>query len=199
MPQSPPETRTSLILRLQNADDVVAWEEFAELYGPVVFRAARRRGFQIADAENLVQEVLMAVATSLPRWIERDDRGTFRAWLLRIAHNEAVDMLTERDTRALGQDGDRGRQLLDGVSVRNELSLLIDREYELAVFRRACDCVKQSVAEHTWLAFVLTEVEGKPVQQTAKELGTSEGNVYVSRSRVMARIKQFVKDHEVES
>jgi RNA polymerase sigma factor (sigma-70 family) len=80
-------------MRLQNADDVAAWDEFAELYRPIVFRVARKREFQAADAENLVQEVLLAVAQSVSKWIERDDRGSFRAWLLRIAHNEAVDML----------------------------------------------------------------------------------------------------------
>ena len=90
MPQSPPETRASLILRLQNADDVAAWEEFAQFYGPVISRVAQQRGFQTADAENLIQEVWMAVAKSLSQWLERADRGSFRAWLLRIAQNEAV-------------------------------------------------------------------------------------------------------------
>lgn len=199
MPQNPPETRASLILRLQNVDDVAAWDEFAELYKPVVFRVARRRGLQIADSENLVQEVLLAVATSLPKWIERDDRGSFRAWLLRIAHNESVDILTERATRSLGHDGELGQRLLDGVSVRNDISSLIDREYELAVFRWAAGRVQQCVARQTWLAFVLTEVEGRSVRQAAEELGTSEGHVYVSRSRIMARIRKLVKEHEADS
>ena len=62
MPQSLPETRASLILRLQNADDVVAWDEFAELYGPVVFRAARRRGLQGAEFKQ------SSIARSSRRW-----------------------------------------------------------------------------------------------------------------------------------
>ncbi len=199
MPASPPETRASLILRLQNADDVAAWDEFSALYGPVVFRVARRRGFQIADAENLVQEVLLAVAQSVSKWFARDDRGSFRAWLLRIAHNEAVDMLTERATRTLGHDGERGRQLLDGISVRNDISSLIDREYELAVFHAAAERVQQSVSESTWRAFWLTEVQGESVEQAAKELRTTKGNIYVSRSRVMARIKELVQEYEAQS
>ncbi|MEM9365413.1 MAG: sigma-70 family RNA polymerase sigma factor [Planctomycetota bacterium] len=196
MPQSPPETRASLLLRLQNAEDVAAWDEFTSRYGPLLFHVARRRGFQIADAENLVQEVLLSVARSLPRWLERDDRGSFRAWLLRIARNEAVDMLTERATRDLGHDGGRGQRLLDAVSVRNDISSLIDREYQLAAYRRAAERVQQSVAEETWLAFVLTEVEGRTVQQAAAELGTSKGHIYVSRSRVMARIKGYLREQE---
>lgn len=196
MPKSPPETRASLILRLRNAEDLAAWEEFSLIYEPVVFRVARRRGLQAADAENLVQEVMLAVAQSVSQWIERDDRGSFHAWLLRIAHNEAVDMLTQRATRTLGQDGERGQQLLDAVSARNDLSSLIDREYERELFRRAADHVQRIVSSQTWQAFELTEVDGHSVLQAAERLGTSTGHVYVSRSRVMARIKQFVQQYE---
>lgn len=196
MPNSPPETRASLILRLRNAEDVAAWEEFSEIYGPVVFRVARRRGLQAADAENLCQEVLLSVAQSVSQWVERDDRGSFHAWLLRIAHNEAVDMLSQRTTRSLGKDGEQGQKLLDAASVRNDISSLIEREYERELFRLAADRVRQAVSPQTWQAFGLTEVEGQSVQQAAEMLGTTTGHIYVSRSRVMARIKEFVREYE---
>ena len=196
MPASPPETRASLILRLQNADDVAAWDEFAELYGPIVFRVARRRGMQSADAENLVQEVLLAVAQSVTKWVERTDRGSFRAWLLRIAHNEAVNMLTQRSTRQLGHDGLQGQRLIEDVALRDDISFLIEREYELAVFKWAADSVRQQVKDHTWQAFWLTEIEGVSVCQAAERLGTRMGNIYFARSRVMARIKELVKQYE---
>lgn len=196
MVNSPPDTRASLILRLKNSDDLAAWEEFVELYGPVVFRVARRRGLQVVDAENLLQEVLIAVAKSLPAWLDRDDRGRFRAWLIRIAQNEAVDMLTERATRAIGLDGDEGKLVIDTLAVHDEISLLIEREYRLAVFRFAAEHVQQNVADPTWQAFILTEVEGVSVQEAARRLRTSHGNIYVSRSRVMARIKTFVEQYE---
>ncbi len=81
-------TRASLTLRLQNADDVEAWDEFAGIYGPVIYQVALSRGFQAADAENLVQEVLMAVAESVTQWLKQEERGSFRAWLPRITRNE---------------------------------------------------------------------------------------------------------------
>ena len=84
-------TRASLILRLQDAEDMAAWDEFAAIYGPVVFNVALNRGFQAADADNLVQEFFMAVAASVANWLQRDDRGSFRAWLLRIDSNASVD------------------------------------------------------------------------------------------------------------
>ena len=66
---SPPETRASLILRLPDAADARAWDEFAAVYAPLVYRLARRHGLQPADADDLVQEVLRAVARSVEAWL----------------------------------------------------------------------------------------------------------------------------------
>ena len=41
----------------------------------------------------------------LRQWLQRDDRGSFRKWLLSLARNHAVDLLTQRATRSLNQDG----------------------------------------------------------------------------------------------
>jgi RNA polymerase sigma-70 factor (ECF subfamily) len=189
-------TRASLILRLKSADDVAAWDEFAAIYSPVIFRVATNRGFQAADAENLIQEVFLAVANSIANWLEREDRGRFRAWLLRITRNEAVDMLTERATRPLGCDGSTAGRLIENLPDRHGLSSAFDLEYERTVFRWATTRVRAAVSEQTWEAFWLSSIDGLPVVEVAKRLKMRPGNVYVARSRVMARIKDLVAAYE---
>ena len=118
----PPETRVSLILRLQDAADVAAWEEFVQVYSPVVRRIAIRQGFQAADADNIVQEVMLSVARSVTAWLERTDRGSFRTWLLRVARNRAFDLIHARATRTLATDGLEAEQVLGELSARSDLS-----------------------------------------------------------------------------
>ena len=48
---SPSETRLSLIARLSDHDDVAAWEEFVAIYVPLLYRLARQKGLQHADAD----------------------------------------------------------------------------------------------------------------------------------------------------
>lgn len=189
-------TRASLILRLQDAEDIAAWDEFTAIYSPVIFRVATSRGFQAADADNLIQEVFLAVANSVSKWLEREKRGKFRAWLLRIARNEAVDMLTERATRPLGRDGSVAEQRLANLPARDELSSAFDLEYERTVFRWAARQIRVSVAEQTWNAFWLSSIDGLPVSEVAERLNTRPGNVYIARSRVMSKIKQLVENYE---
>lgn len=197
MQSTPPETRASLILRLKNAEDAAAWSDFVAIYAPVIFRVACRHGFQIADAENLIQEVLLSISRALPQWLQREDRGSFRAWMLKIARNEAVDMLTRRATRPLGKDGlEADRLLAELPDTRRDLSSQFDLEYEQAVFQWAAAQVRDTVSNTTWQSFWLTHVEGLSVDTVAQQLNMRTGTVYVARGRVMNRIQELVKQFE---
>lgn len=197
MSRNHPETRASLILRLQNAADIAAWDEFVELYSPVVERSASRLGLQAADAENVAQEVFLRVARSVTHWLDREDRGSFRAWLLTIAKNETLSLLSRRATRPFVQVGDSSNHLENLADLRLELSAELDGEYQREVFQWAAAQVRESVAEHTWQAFWLTQIEGISVDDAARQLGIHVGNVYIARSRVMSRLKQLVQQFEV--
>lgn len=195
MHPSPPETRASLILRLRDAADMAAWDEFTGIYAPVVFRLARNRGFQSADADDLVQEVLTAVARSVSNWVEKEDRGSFRAWLFCIARNNAVDFLTRRKHRPLGTGGYPTKNL-EAIADDEDVSSDFEIEYRREVFRWASGCVRNIVSESTWQAFWLTSVESQPSEDVAEQLGQSLGSVYIARTRVMKRLRTLVKQYE---
>jgi RNA polymerase sigma-70 factor, ECF subfamily len=194
---SPPDTRASLILRLPDAADAAAWDELVEIYGPLVYRMAVRQGLQSADADDLVQNVFAAIARSVAEWLERTDRGKFRAWLLRIARNAAVNFLTRRGHGSLGTGDERVAQLLAEIPApKSQLSSEFDLEYRREVFRWAAEQVRDTVADSTWQAFWLTQMENLPITEAAERLGISVGNVYIGRSRVMTRLKELVKQFE---
>lgn len=194
---SPPATRPSLILRLPDAADSAAWEEVVQVYGPLVFRLARKQGLQGADAEDLVQEVFTAVSKQVEQWLQRSDRGPFRAWVLRIARNIAVNALTRRPLGGAALGG--SWQGLSQIEARpGEISNEFDSEYQQEVFRWAADQVRQSVAESTWLSFQLTHIDQLSVAQAAGKIGISAGAVYIARCRVMNRLKTLARQFEVQ-
>ena len=198
MLSSPPETRASLILRLPDAADVAVWEEFVMLYGPLVFRLAQHQGFQPADADDLVQEVFSAVARQIGDWLERPDRGKFRAWLIRVARNIAVNLLTRRPHGTVGRGGaDIDIALLSIPDAESHMSSQFDLEYGREVYRWAAAKVSETVASQTWQAFQLTHVEGVSIPDAAERLQVTVGQIYVARSRVMSRLREVAAQFEV--
>src|SRR3954447_22312110 len=97
-----PETRPSLLARLRDARDRDAWGEFVDLYGPLVYRYGRRQGLQDADAADLTQNVMQALASRLDYDAAR---GPFRAWLFGVARRQLLKQI-ERNQRQPRGSGD---------------------------------------------------------------------------------------------
>ncbi len=190
-----PETRASLLWRLPNAEDAAAWEEFVTIYGRSVYRVARRMGLQSADADDLVQEVFASVAGAISDWLERTDRGRFRAWLFRIARNTAVNVLTRSRFQPVGGE-EAARLLANQPDPTGGASARFEAEYRRELFRWASERVKQAVAEKTWRAFWLSSVEAVPIAEVAGRLKMRPGSVYLARSRVIARLRELVQQFE---
>jgi RNA polymerase sigma-70 factor (ECF subfamily) len=196
----PPETRETLIRRLPNAADVEAWDVFVDIYEPLLFRLASGRGMQTADAEDFVQEVLAAVTRGIDRWVADKDRGSFRAWLFRIASNLAVNFLTRSKHQRLGSGDSQIARLLEEQPAKgSDSSELFLKEYRRELFRWAAERVRQKVSESQWMVFWLTSVEERPIADVAREYGMSVGSVYIARSRMTKRIREKIRAHEEQT
>lgn len=188
-----PETRDSLIIQIQGPENREAWDEFTQIYRPVVYRMARSRGLQDADAEDLTQQVLMSVARALPQW-QRNPNSRFRHWLNRIAKNAILNALT-RGRRTLGVGGSDFLNTIKSLPQQiSDIEAQIEHEYQRQLYRRAAEIVRSSVNEDTWIAFLNTVVEGESTEAVAARLGKTIGNVHAARSRLMRRLQTVVRE-----
>jgi RNA polymerase sigma-70 factor, ECF subfamily len=89
-----PSTDTEL-LRQVAAGDESAFAELYDLYAPPVYNYLLRLVNESAVAEEILQEVFLAMWQSAHRFREQ---AKVKTWLLRIAHHQAVSWL--RRTRA---------------------------------------------------------------------------------------------------
>ncbi len=188
---SDPQTRQSLLVRLRDSRDDQAWAEFTAVYEPVIYRMAKRRAFQDADAREIVQEVLLSVSSAIERFDLEGD-GSFRGWLARITRNAAIDQFRKRSRHEQSPGNTEIQMTLDRIAVDQPFEEEFDQDRRQQLFRWAASEVRTRTGESNWIAFWRTAVESKPIADVAAELGITEGAVYVARCRVLKRIRQLV-------
>jgi RNA polymerase sigma-70 factor (ECF subfamily) len=191
----PPLTRVTLLTRIRDGRDADAWREFVQLYGPVVYRFARNRGLQDADAADLMQDVLRSVARHAGRLDYDPKKGTFRGWLYTVTRNKIYNFLTAQKNRPRGSGDADAHERLDAAPARDEdgPDEEWEREYQRRLSARAMERVRGEFQPATWQAFWGTAVDGKPAAEVGAALKMSPGAVYVAKSRVLARLRDEVR------
>jgi RNA polymerase sigma factor (sigma-70 family) len=195
----PPTTRPSLLARIRNPRDGVAWAEFVDVYGPLVYDYGRRRGLQDADAADLTQDVLRAVAAAAGRFAYDPARGAFRSWLFTVTRTKLLDALRRR------RPGDRGTgdtdvhkhleakevEWADGIDEGAE-GVEWDQAFGQRLLDWAAEQIRNEFRPTTWRAFWLCAVEGCAPSEASASLGMSIGAVYAAKCRVLARLREEI-------
>jgi RNA polymerase sigma factor (sigma-70 family) len=189
-----PNTRHSLLVRLAEPNDSAAWSEFLATYEGAVLRYCRSRGLQEADACDVVQEVLLAVHDAAKVWKPSGRVGSFRAWLIRTAHNICLKTLHVQSRGDRGTGGTEVHEMLKDLSTESESSLEDDGEWQRWAFYWAASQVERDVLPITWQAFWLAAVEGMPPAEIAQRLQMRVGSVYAAKCRVMDRIRERIQE-----
>ncbi len=189
-----PLTRATLLVRLKDSEDDGAWTEFVQLYGPVVYGFARKRGLQDSDAADMVQEVLRSVARNAERMEYDPKRGTFRGWLYTVTRNKIYNFLSSQKRRPRATGDTTSQERLESYAdPSNEAEADWELEYQRRLSAKAMDRVKHEFQPATWEAFLGTAVEGRPAQEVGETLKMTSGAVYVAKSRVLARLRDEVQ------
>jgi RNA polymerase sigma factor (sigma-70 family) len=188
-----PPTRASLLLRLRDPRDEAAWRDFVDLYAPLVYGYARKQGLQDADAADLSQDVLGAVAGAVGRLDYDPQRGAFRNWLFTVVRRKLSDWRTTQVKKAHGSGDSAIHQFLEQCPAPDELKSEWEAEWERHKVAWACEQIRRGVSSATWQAFWRTAIEGQRGKQVAAELGLTVAAVYHARSRVLARLKELIQ------
>ena len=172
------------LMRRANAGDAAAYRRLLEALAPVL-RAAARRGFaragkSDADAEDVVQETLLAIHLKRHTW---DATAPVGPWVRAIARNKLIDALRRRGSRIEVPIED----YIDYLPAEPEGQSGIVRDVERRLHElpeRQRDVVR-AVA-----------VEGVSIAETATRLAVSQGAVRVALHRGLAALAVRLKGSE---
>ena len=106
-----------------------------------------------------------------------------------------IKFLVNEKKRPRGAGGSDAQVALEHKQdERESISELFEREYRQQLLMRAAEQIRAEFRESTWEAFWRSYVEGQAIADVAQQLGLSVGMVYVSRCRIVARLRCKVNE-----
>lgn len=209
--ESEPSATSTELLRQAQANNQGAWEQLVSLYSRRMYRWCRRAGLQPADAGNVVQEALQAVARKLGDF-RRDRPGdTFRGWLRRITDNKIRDHFRQQgrslDAATGGTDGyqnllnltNKPNQTADvepdqptwDTSIASALSPQTKNVHD------QIQRIRNDVSERDWKFFWRVVVDGQSAADVGREFGVTANTVRLVKMRMLRRLRRGLNDSEL--
>lgn len=155
-----------------------------------VLKVARAYTLTIEDCQDLVQEILLQVWLSLPRFEGRSSAST---WFYRVALNTALSWHRKEQHRH--------RQHQQTVIGIEDVPTIEPESAEQLVQRDAVERLYYALRQLPKLdaALVLLYLEDLSYRQMAEVLGVSESHVGVKLNRVKQTLSELLKDDTHES
>jgi RNA polymerase sigma factor (sigma-70 family) len=178
----PCDTSKSLLLRVRSQDDA-AWREFFQIYTPVVYGYAMRRGLESNDAEDVTQEVLLEVVRSIQKFEYQSEKGRFRDWLGTIVWRRIIRFWKAKASTVNLHDNIEESEATDPEWVD---------VFQHAILKQSLSNIKSQFAEITWNAFLAVWQEGYSPLLVSQQLGIPIEVVYNAKSRVLKKLEAEV-------
>jgi RNA polymerase sigma factor (sigma-70 family) len=202
MPQPREEwlpTRTSLLRRMKHWDDQESWRDFFDTYWKLIYGAAVKAGLNDAEAQDVVQDTVIAVAKKIEDFKYDPALDSFKGWLLYLTRKRIAGHYRRRE-RDRGGKGARS----DQMPVASELEQLADpagvdieaiwnEEWETQIADAALARVKEQVNPKHFQMFNFYVLKQWPVADVAKTLGVSVARVYLAKHRISSLVQKEVK------
>jgi RNA polymerase sigma factor (sigma-70 family) len=197
-------TRATLIDRLKNWQDQASWQDFFDTYWKLIYGLARKFGLNEEDAQDVVQETLVSVASKMPNFKYDPELGSFKAWLRTLIRWRIADHVRKRgssNTVPLQGDTETGEESF-GKEIPDKSSQTMDQFYEQewqkSVLDAAIAKVKRKMDPQKYQVFDFYVNKEWAPEKVATAFNISVDQVYLAKHRVTELIKAEAKRLENE-
>jgi RNA polymerase sigma-70 factor (ECF subfamily) len=184
---------SSISVEALKKGDRAEFARFVEAFSPPIYRLALRILNDPQDAEDVLQETFIKAFRSLADF---EGRSSLSTWLYRIAVNEALMMARKRhpETISIDEGSDPGEEDSEPLQLVDFCCL---PEYELlsAEGRRFLEQAIQRLPETLRVVFILRDIQGLSIKETADALDLTETAVKTRLLRARLNLREQLSSY----
>jgi RNA polymerase sigma-70 factor (ECF subfamily) len=179
---------TEISLEALIAGDRAEFARMVDLYSNPIYRLGLRMLGNAQDAEDILQNTFLNALVHLPTF---EGRSSLSTWLYRIAANEALMLLRKKKPEINLEDAEADENAEDlKPTYFVDWSALPEEELLSGEGKKVLDQAIQDLPESMRIVFLLRDIEGLSIKETAEALRLTETNV---KTRLL-RARMFLRE-----
>lgn len=179
---------TEISLEALIAGDRAEFARLVDAYSSPIYRLGLRMLGNPQDAEDVLQNTFINALTHIQNF---EGRSSLATWLYRIAANEALMLIRKKKPEVNLEDvegGDEAEDLKPTQFV--DWSALPENELLSGEGKKALDDAIRMLPESLRIVFLLRDVEGLSIKETADALNLTETNVKTRLLRARMALRE---------
>ena len=190
-------TRASLLDRLKDWGDHASWQQFFDTYWQLIYRAGLKSGLTETEAQDAVQETVLAVVKNIKTFKYDPKVCSFKSWLMLITRQRIIWQLRKRTPQSQSFerfDETAGTDTIEKIpdEASFDLNAVWEEEWQKNVMAAALEHVKSLVNARQYQMFDLYVLRNWPVTEVARILLVSAAQVYLAKHRISRLLKKEV-------
>lgn len=163
--------------------------KMVQQYSDPIYRVALRMLNNQSEAEDVLQETFIKALRSLEKF---EGRSTLSTWLYRIAVNESLMMIRKQKPEVSVVFDEPGDEENEGISVSQivDWCCLPESEFLTHETRSVLNDAIQNLPENLRTVFILRDIEGLSIIETAQALELTETNVKTRLLRARMKLRE---------
>ena len=181
----------------QDVQDDAAWVKLVSRYQGRITAWCLKQGLQLADAENVSQEVRYRLTRKSHMYAPKT--GPFPTWLRRVTIH-VCSTYRRKQSKAPSGSGDTS-QMMRLQEVQDDTTGFwegIDEAGDRELLQRALLLAQTKVTKEAWMIFRMAALEKIAGPVIADQLGISAQSVYSTRHRVLGVVKEVLAQLQKE-
>jgi len=177
---------SSSVLERAKLGDQDAFRKITQLYAGLVYYWIRDVELSPEHAEDVSQQVFMAVIQNLKKFQRTKPADSFRAWIRIITRSKIADHFRKNTGVEIALGGDKS---LNEVAAEEDEDDEEDDRDTAILYQKAVQIVKGEFAEEDCKAFLMLVVDGIAAKDVSQNLGMTVNSVYIAKSRILKRLR----------
>ncbi len=189
-------TTTQALDELMSSENSLVWSNFCDHFRPVIENFAKQLGLTDTDAEDAAQQAMVEFVESFRKGKYKREKGRLSNWLFGIAKRVILNIRSHQPKEHLIVDKTTGTSFLDLIQDDKSIEQKWEMEWQEMVLEKCQERVNEEFEPKVLEAFRLYAVSQIPVEEVSKRLDMSPNAVYISKSRVLSRLRELKQEFE---